>query len=270
MHVLQQNFFKKEDTLMIDIHCHILPGIDDGASTLDDSLEMARQAADQGITKIVATPHHRNGSFDNARTSILQEVSLLNKELEREGIDLTILPGQETRIYGELVDEVNGEELLTINDKGTYILIEFPSSHLPRYANKLLFDLQLQGLVPVIVHPERNREISENPDKLYQLIKEGALSQLTASSVTGRMGKKIKRFSLDLLSHDQAHFIASDAHNTTSRPFDLRSAYETVEQELGVSTRYMLQENAEDIIEGKVIVKEMPERIQRKKILGIF
>ena len=254
---------------MIDIHCHILPGIDDGAKDLNDSFEMARQAQSQGITRIVASPHHKNGSFDNNFQDILTGVNLLNKELTREGIDIEILPGQEVRIYGEMEEDLD-VDLLTVNNSGVYMLIEFPSSHLPRYANKLLFDLQLKGIVPIIVHPERNREIMEDPSKLYRLIKEGSLSQVTASSVTGRMGKKIKKFSLDLLSHNLAHFIASDSHNTTTRPFDLREAYETVEKELGTSMRYQVQENPEEMVQGRMISKDIPERIKKKKLLGLF
>ncbi|WP_377887491.1 tyrosine-protein phosphatase [Alkalihalobacillus sp. R86527] len=255
---------------MIDIHSHILPGIDDGAKTIEDSLAMARQASDQGITKIVASPHHRNGAFENERLSILKEVDLLNTTLQQEGIDIEILPGQENRIYGELIEDIHGEELLTVNETGIYMLIEFPSSHLPRYANKLLFDLQVNGFIPIIVHPERNREIMENPDRLYKLIKEGALSQLTGSSVTGKMGKKIQKFSMDLIYHNLAHFVASDAHNVTNRPFDLRTAMEAVEREFDMSTRYMLQENAVEMIEGKMVTKELPEEIKRKKFLGLF
>ncbi|MCA0170381.1 tyrosine-protein phosphatase [Bacillus sp. RAR_GA_16] len=255
---------------MIDIHSHILPGIDDGAKTLEDSLAMARQAYEQGITKIVASPHNKNGTFDNEYSTIVMGVKDLNEELQRTGIDVQVLPGQENRIYGELVDDLEGDELLTVNNNGVYMLIEFPSSHLPRYANKLLFDLQVKGIVPIIVHPERNREIMENPDKLYNLVKEGALSQLTGTSVSGKMGKKIQKFSLDLIKHDLTHFIASDAHNTTNRPFDLGEAFETVEKEFGSSYRYALQENAVDMIEGKVIAKEIPEPIRKKKILGLF
>ncbi|WP_301550541.1 tyrosine-protein phosphatase [Guptibacillus hwajinpoensis] len=255
---------------MIDIHSHILPGIDDGAKSVEDSLAMARQAAEQGITKIVATPHNKNGTYDNGRGVILNEVQLLNESLQQEGIDLEILPGQENRIYGELVDDLQGDELLTVNQKGLYMLIEFPSSHLPRYANKLLFDLQVKGIIPIIVHPERNREIMENPERLYKLIKEGALSQLTGKSVTGEMGKKIQKFSFDLIQYNLAHFIASDAHNTINRPFDLRDAMETVGKEFGNSTRYMLQENAEDMIVGRMVAKELPEKIKKKKILGLF
>ncbi|WP_165998487.1 CpsB/CapC family capsule biosynthesis tyrosine phosphatase [Bacillus sp. Cs-700] len=255
---------------MIDIHSHILPGIDDGAKNLEDSLAMARQAFNQGITKVVATPHNKNGTFDNGRESILEEVKLLNKELQLEGIDLEILPGQENRIYGELVEELEGSDLLTVNENGVYMLIEFPSSHLPRYANKLMFDLQVKGIVPIIVHPERNREIMENPERLYNLVKEGALSQLTGTSVTGKMGKKIQKFSLDLIQHNLSHFIASDAHNTISRPFDLLDAFETIEKEFGISTRYMLQENAEDMIKGRMVAKEVPQQVRKKKILGLF
>ncbi|WP_371017778.1 tyrosine-protein phosphatase [Pseudalkalibacillus sp. JSM 102089] len=255
---------------MIDIHSHILPGIDDGAKNIDDSLAMARQAFNQGITKVVASPHNKNGTFDNTKPSIIQDVAILNKELQREGIDLEILPGQENRIYGELVEELEGSDLLTVNDKGVYMLIEFPSSHLPRYANKLLFDLQVKGIVPIIVHPERNREIIENPERLYNLVKEGALTQLTGTSVTGKMGKKIQKFSFDLIQHNLSHFVASDAHNIDSRPFDLLEAFETVEKEFGISTRYMLQENAEDMVVGRMVAKEVPQQIRKKKILGLF
>ncbi len=255
---------------MIDIHCHILPGIDDGASTVEESIEMARQAVSEGITKVVATPHHRNGSFDNERKVILQEVMILNKELSREGIELEVIPGQEVRIYGEMNEDYEEKQLLTVNDAGTYLLIEFPTSHLPAYANKLLFDLQMKGIVPVIVHPERNQEILENPKRLYQLVKEGSLSQVTASAVSGEMGKKMKKFSLELISHNLSHFIASDAHNTAARPFEIRKAFDTVEEKLGMSVRYMLQENAELMVNGKMVQKEMPQRIQRKKRLGIF
>ncbi|TKD70723.1 tyrosine-protein phosphatase [Pseudalkalibacillus hwajinpoensis] len=255
---------------MIDIHSHILPGIDDGASTIEESIEMAKQAVSEGITKVVATPHHRNGSFDNEKKVILQEVAILNKEFEREKIDLKVIPGQEIRIYGDMIDDYGRGKLLSINETGTYLLIEFPQSHVPAYANKLLFDLQISGLIPIIVHPERNQEFIENPKRLYQIVKEGSLCQLTASAVTGQMGKKVKQFSHEIITHNLAHFIASDSHNVKTRPCDLRKALDTVENKFGLSMRYMMQENAEFLIEGKVVQKEPPQRIHKKKRLGIF
>ena len=255
---------------MIDIHCHILPGIDDGLPTIEESIEMARVAVSEGITKVIATPHHHNGHFDNERTAILQEVMSLNKELSREGINLDVLPGQEIRVCGDMVEDYERSQLLSVNDEGTYLFVEFPQDHVPAYTNKLLFDLQMKGLVPIIVHPERNQEMIENPKILYELVKEGALSQITASAVLGEKGKKMKRFTHELISNHLTHFIASDAHNTTSRPFDIRRALDIVEAKFGMSARYRLQENAELMVNGKMVDKERPQRIQKKKRLGIF
>jgi protein-tyrosine phosphatase len=255
---------------MIDIHCHLLPGVDDGAKDIDIALEMARKAVSEGITTIFATPHHKNGPFENTKSSILLEVEKLNKLVNAANIPLTVLPGQETRIFGEMVDAYQSEELLSLNDEHKYILVEFPSNHVPRYTNRLFFDMQQQGLTPIIVHPERNAEIIENSEILYKLIKDGALVQVTAASVTGHFGKKIQKFSLDLINHNLTHFLASDAHNTTNRTFLLRDAYEYVEQECGSFYRYYLQENPELLVKNQFIFAEPPEQIKRKKFLGIF
>lgn len=255
---------------MIDIHCHILPGVDDGAKDRELALEMARKAVSEGITTIYATPHHRNGSFENTKSSILLEVAELNVSLEAAKVPLNILPGQESRIFGEMVEAYTDDELLSLNDERKYILVEFPSNHVPRYTNKLFFDLQQQGVTPIVVHPERNAEIIENSEILYKLVKGGALTQVTAASVTGHFGKKIQKFSLDLINHNLTHFLASDAHNTTNRTFLLREAYEFVEKECGSFYRYYLQENPELLVKNQYVSVEPPERIKRKKFLGIF
>ena len=255
---------------LIDIHCHILPSLDDGASHLTESLEMARQAEKQGITKIIATPHHLNGNYENDKTTILNKVNELNEHLTKEGINLTILPGQECRIIGELVTEYNNGSILTANNNGKYILVELPSNSVPLYTEKLLFDLQLNGLVPVIVHPERNAELIANPDKLYQLVKKGACTQITASSLVSKFGKNIKKFTHDLIEANLTHFIASDAHNIKTRSFYLAEAYEEIEAKYGNGMKYMFMENAELLVEGETIYKEVPERVKKKKLFGIF
>lgn len=255
---------------MIDIHCHILPGIDDGATTIDDALEMARYAVEQGITTIVATPHHRNGRYETPKSTILERVDRLNQQLKSAQIPLTILPGQESRIFGEMIESYNNDELLSLNDHQQYILVEFSNSHIPKYAKQLLFDLQQRGLVPVIVHPERNPIIMKNPDLLYEMVKAGALTQVTAASVVGKFGKNIQKFTLQLIEHHLAHFVASDAHNITNRSFHLRDAYEFIESEFGSGMRYYFQENAELVAEGSFVAAEPPEAVKRKKFLGIF
>ncbi|RHW32119.1 tyrosine protein phosphatase [Neobacillus notoginsengisoli] len=254
---------------MVDIHCHILPGADDGAKNLQDSIMMAKVAMEQGITKVIATPHHLN-SFDiNPKETIIEKVHLLNRKLKEEKVDLEILPGQEVRIYGELLDGVAEGEIQTLAGSD-YLLIELPASHVPRYTEKLFFDLQLKGYIPVIAHPERNQEIIERPEVLYQLIKKGALSQITAASAAGEFGKKIQKFSIQLLESNLTHFLASDAHNVTNRGFKMEKAYNTIHSAFGSDMVFLLKENAELLIEGKHAHREIPARIKKKKFLGLF
>ncbi|MEH7308186.1 tyrosine-protein phosphatase [Neobacillus drentensis] len=254
---------------MIDLHCHILPGIDDGARDLSESVKMAKKAVEQGIHTIVATPHHLNNRYENPKKSIIDRVRELNKALREEKIDLNVLPGQETRIYGELVEGFENGEILPI-DQTQYVLVEFSSTHVPRYTEKLFYDLQMKGLVPVIVHPERNQEIIENPEVLYKLVDKGTLTQVTAASICGDFGKKIKSFSLKLVEANLTHFIASDAHNTSNRTFKMREAFDIVQAKYGNDMVYLFQENAEIVIEGGHVFKEVPERIKKKRFFNIF
>jgi protein-tyrosine phosphatase len=247
-----------------------MPEVDDGAKDLQESVEMAKMAVAEGITHIVATPHHNNGQYSNSKQQIVAKVRELQDVLQKENIPLTILPGQEPRINGDILHDYENGNLLTINDFGKYVLIELPSNHVPRYTEQILFDLQMKELTPIIVHPERNQEIIENPEILYQLVKKGACTQITASSITGHFGKKIKKFAFDVIEANLTHFIASDAHNVTTRPFRMQEAYEMIEKEFGVSTVYYFRENAELVIHGQTIFREIPHRIKKKKFLGLF
>lgn len=255
---------------MIDIHCHILPGIDDGAQTIEDSIAMAKQAVREGITTIIATPHHRNGKYENSSEKVIEQTNLLNERLKQDKINLHILPGQEPRIYGEILQAYKDNDIITLNQTSKYLFLELPSNHVPRYTEQLIYDLQLVGLTPIIVHPERNGEITENSDILYQLVKKGALTQVTAASITGGFGNKIRKFTLQLIEANLTHFVASDAHNITTRSFRLREAYEEIEKKYGTDLVYLFTENAELLVNGQTVFKEVPERVKRKKFLGIF
>src|SRR5699024_206620 len=204
--------------VMIDIHTHILPGVDDGAQTEDDSIEMAKAAVEEGIHTIIATPHHKNGSYDNVRENILTYTKILNELFQSEGIPLTLLAGQETRINGDMVEDLENGDILPINDT-KYVFVEFSSTQVPRYAKQLLFDIQVAGYTPIIVHPERNQELMERPNRLYEFVRKGALTQITAGSLVGKFGKNIQKFTHQLIEANLTHFIASDAHNTTTRSF---------------------------------------------------
>ncbi|GAB1796142.1 tyrosine-protein phosphatase [Priestia megaterium] len=255
---------------MIDLHCHILHGIDDGAKTIEDSLQMAKQAVSEGIHTIVATPHHQNGQYINEKNEIIQRVERLNTHLHQENIPLTILPGQESRIYGEIIKDYQDDKILTLNQTDKYLFLELPSSQVPKFTEKLVYDIQSEGLTPIIVHPERNSRLIEDPDILYSLVNKGVLTQVTASSLTGRFGKKIKKFSMDLIQANLTHMIASDAHNLSGRNFYMQEASELISSEYGIDTLYMFHENAEAVIKGYVCFQDTPQQVKKKKFLGIF
>lgn len=254
---------------MIDIHSHILPGIDDGAQTEADSIAMAKQAVEQGIHTVIATPHHKNGRYENIRDNIVKYTHILNELLKQKEIPLTLLPGQETRINGEMIEDLTNGNLLPLNDS-IYLFVELPSASVPRYTSQMLYDIQMAGYIPIIVHPERNRELIDNPNLLYELVSKGALTQVTAGSLTGRFGKKIETFSHELIEANLTHFVASDAHNTASRKFNLQAALEIIQSNYGVDTYFMFHENSQLLIDGMNVNKMEPYRIKKKRFFGLF
>ena len=249
---------------MIDIHTHILWGADDGAKTQRDSLAMAKQAVNQGIRTIEATPHHMNGTYLNVRSDIKSKVSELNNLLEMQQIPLEVLPGQEIRIYSDLLADYKRGQIIAVNDTTNFLLIELPTTHIPAFLEKMMFEIQLQGLIPVIVHPERNHVFLENPKKLYELVKQGILTQVTAASLTGDFGRKIKKFSFDIINANLAHFIASDAHNVSSRCFKMFEAYRLVEDKVGMDYEEFFLQNAERLVQNKSISQDTPYMLQKR------
>lgn len=255
---------------MIDLHCHILPGIDDGAKTMNDSLDMARRAVSQGITHILATPHYKNGRWDNEKEDILEYVDTLQKELDHRDIPLKLFPGQEVRIVGELIEDITANKIQFIDEDNQYLLLEFPTASVPHFTDQLFFELQKKSITPIIVHPERNHAILNNPNELLHLIEKGALAQLTAGSYVGSFGKNIQKLSHQLIQSDLVHFIASDAHNIHSRDFYMKDAYEKLEKEFGRQKVNEFKQLTKDLINGEMIVANPPKRIQKTKFLGIF
>ena len=250
---------------MIDLHCHILHGIDDGPKTMDESLDMARLAVSEGITHILATPHYKNGLWDNEKTDIVRLVSQLQEKLNTENIPLTIFPGQEVRINGELISQIEQNNIQFIDEQEQYVLIEFPTMSIPHYSERLFYELSNKGITPVIVHPERNRAIFKNPQLLKQFIQKGALSQLTAGSYVGGFGKDIQKFSTQLIEANLVHFLASDAHNTTQRPFLLNQAVEKLTKEFGQAKTTEFDQVTRDLLNGDVIVTPDPLSVKKKK-----
>lgn len=250
---------------MIDIHCHILPGLDDGASSLTQSVEMARTAVEEGITTIIATPHHANPYFDTTLEQMLAGVESVNAALQAEKIPLTVRPGQEIRLFGELIDHLALGKSVPLTGEGRYVLVEFPTSSVPVYSERLFYDLAVQGYTPVIAHPERNSVFLDKPHKLFEFVRNGAVTQITTSSVTGHFGKTIQAFTNQLMEANLAHILASDAHNLQARKFRIKAASDLIEEEHGTDLLYQFQENAELLVRNQNLIIHPPETIQKKK-----
>lgn len=255
---------------MIDLHSHILYGIDDGAKTMEDSVDMARKAISEGITHLLATPHYKNGHWDNEKKDILPLVAELQEELDARNIPLTVFPGQEVRINGELLDDIKDDRLQFIDEENQYILIEFPTPSIPVYTEKMFYELQLLGVTPVIVHPERNRAVLEDPDVLLPFIEKGALAQVTAASYAGKLGKQTQKVSEQLIEANLVHIIASDAHNTSSRSFHMKAAFEKLQKDFGIAKVEEFHQTAKNLVNGEIIVTPTPTKVKRRKMFGLF
>lgn len=248
---------------IVDLHCHILPGIDDGSPDLEHSISLAQAAIEDGVTHILATPHHFDTNYINHKHDVITLAESFQKELDERGIAIKIFPGQEVHITGKLLN--NYEDLLGIDARKKYMLLEFPHSNVPAYAKRMIFELQKLGTTPVIVHPERNKEIQEDPNILYEFIQQGALSQLTATSYLGGFGEKVAEISKKMVKHKLIQVVASDAHVLQGRNFVLSEALNKIGQDFDEDYAYELEENAENLLNGKKVVSHGYSMIQKKK-----
>ncbi len=237
---------------MIDIHTHILPGLDDGAPDLETAVQMALIAAEDGITQMIATPHVISDVYPNSREQIIMAVGQLSQELKQRQIPLEILPGAEYRLEVDLASRLQSGEVITLNDGSPYLLIELPATVLPPDYERVIYDLQLQGVTPIIAHPERNRAIMQQPQIFQALTGRGIMAQLTASSLTGGFGKEVRRASLQLLKQGSIQVIASDTHHSDGvRCPRLSAACTEITKQAGKDlTRCLVEENPRRIMNG--------------------
>ena len=208
---------------MIDIHCHMLPGIDDGPEALDESIEMARLAVANGITEAVVTPHIHAGRYENTRESVGKATRQLQQCLQANGIVLRLRGAAEIRIGPELMTMVEAQQVPWLGSLDGYqlVLLEFPHSHIPPGSDKLVKWCLARKIRPVIAHPERNKDVIRNLEKITPFVKLGCLLQVTAGAVAGGFGPQARKRARQLLKRGWVSFLASDAHNTDYRIPDL-------------------------------------------------
>lgn len=264
---------------MIDIHNHLLIGVDDGPQNEEEALALMKQAIDNGITDIIVTPHQYSGDFINPKSKILEKMEEIKGLIDEHDFDLNVHPGQEIRINGELVQELGSGINIPLNDT-QYVLVEFSFTELANYTEKLFFDLQMKGYTPLIAHPERCRPLMKEPGRLYDFIEKGAIAQVTATSVAGTLGEGLQKKSLKLIEHNLVHVVASDAHHAERRPFMLKEAYQIIEDNLGKDYVERLKYNSEAILHNKDVKLKPPKKWtteeagrkkrKKKKFLGLF
>lgn len=218
---------------MIDLHSHIIPGIDDGACSWEEAVTMCRMAWEDGTKVLAATPHALNGVYHTEGSVVSGHITLLKEKLEAEGIGLDIVQGAEVYSIPELPLILCEEPMLTLASHGRYFLLEFPHTAIPPNADRLIFELQIRHFIPIIVHPERNLYFQQDPDSLERFLGQGAYCQVTAMSFTGGFGERPRQCAYDLLKRDMVHAVASDAHNMRGRPPVLSGARKAVREYAG-------------------------------------
>ncbi|HEV2645645.1 MAG TPA: CpsB/CapC family capsule biosynthesis tyrosine phosphatase [Acidobacteriaceae bacterium] len=224
---------------MVDIHHHLLFGLDDGAKSLETSVAMAKLAAADGITHIVCTPH-ANGQYDFSPQANAAKTEELRAILASEHIALTLGSGCDFHVSFDNIQQAKTDPARFSINGLNYLLVEVPDYGLPPGLTETFYELQLAGLTPILTHPERNPTLQSDPSRLKDWLRGGVLIQVTADSLTGHKGKPAQRMAHDLLENRWVHFLATDAHNTTSRPPRMREAHDLVANKYGASYAHAL------------------------------
>lgn len=244
-----------EQTLdFVDIHCHLLPGVDDGPGGWEETLAMAELAAADCVSTIVATPHQLGIYGANHGDEIRARSGRLQSLLDERGIPLRVLPGADVRIEPGLIAKIHSGEVVTLADQGRHVLLELPHEvYLP--LDRLLADVQAAGLTGILSHPERNAGIVARPSVVQSLVDQGCLIQITAAALTGGFGTRVRHVAESLVKQGLVHFVATDAHGPRSRPPVLSQAFRRV---AGIAGRdaavEMFCRNPAAVVSGQEIV----------------
>ncbi len=255
---------------MVDMHSHILWDIDDGAESLEQSLSMAAIAVEQGIDTTVVTPHCIDEeNLESFARKVLEKCQKLQQAIDQRDIPLNIVPGTEVYMDPSIL-EMPGLDKLTIGNTN-YILVEMPMGEVPRYAEDFLYHLQLKGYTPIIAHPERNRQIIEEPNILARFIDMGSLTQINTGSISGFFGSIVQQTAEILLTHNMGHLLGTDAHSDRRRGPYMKQAVELLYEWLGQSRAdNIIHKNPKTILEVDVLAVDPPTKYRPRKRLFNF
>jgi len=256
-------------TNFVDIHCHLLPMIDDGAKSLEESLAMAEIAVGDGIETTVVTPHQLGSYNHNQGEAIRRRTEQLQLHLQANGIPLTVLPGADVRIEEGMIGKITRGEVLTLADRGRHVLLELPHEmYFP--LEPVLDALTDAGLAGILSHPERNQGLLKQPAFVESLVDYGCLMQVTAGSLMGTFGRASQEMAEWMLREDLVHFLATDAHGPQSRRPLMRRAYEHAARMIGEDAAIaMCCTNPGAVVAGRQVTI-LPRKPKRSVLSGWF
>lgn len=262
---------------IIDIHSHILPGIDDGARDIEESLEILTALVEQGVREIIATPHVISGVYNNTREIIDQKITKLNAALRESALPIIVYPGAEVYCEPNALEKVHKEKLSLAGSR--YVLVESDMQRFPVNIEELLYEFQVEGYFPILAHAERYNEFRGNFNLLIDLANKGIYVQMNAGSLLGDYGSEIEKLAHKILNMGCVHAIASDVHGLRKRPILLKEVYnflsENYTEELA---KLLLEKNPTNIIKNKELESmvegyfepEMPKKSLGDKIRNLW
>ncbi len=250
---------------MIDIHTHIIPNIDDGAKTVEETYAMLEKAQKMGFTDIIATSHYMENQYEVEQVKRQAVVEALNRVTLEKGLDIKIHNGSEIYVNPNLVTLIKEKKASTLSGS-RYVLFELPMNSKVNYLEQLIFEIQANGLVPIIAHPERYQYVQENPNFVVNLITKGVLFQANFASIGGYYGKRAKKTLIRLLKANAIHFLAVDAHN--------HEKYDIIQEQIQKLKKIISKEQLEQlttvnpnhILKNLKLQTEQPKRIKK----GLF
>lgn len=251
---------------MIDIHSHIIPGIDDGSKSMEMTLEMLKNAEKEGIKEIVATPHYLLEYGEATIEEVKNYVNEINVILENEKINVKVYSGQEIYFTEKIIEDYIEGNIGTINDS-RYMLIELPMQRFDKNTFEYFYELQVRDIVPIIAHPERYKFFIENPSVINNFINEGYLFQVNAGSIEGKFGENVKKTANIFLENNIYNFIGSDAHNNSSRNTGLQNGISSIKQKINIDT---FEISSEKLLINEKIEFHGQKVKQKKSIFSFF
>lgn len=252
--------------MMIDMHSHILPGLDDGAADWDEALAMARVAVEDGIEQMVCTPHWVLGKYENDQQTVLQRLAEFEERLAAQKIPLKVHPGMELRIDTSIPDRLKDGRLRTLNNGSGYVLLELPDEAIPDNIHDFFWNLQISGYRPVLSHVERNPYFLENPSRLSRWVENGILMQITAASLLEGFAEEIREFAFFLVEHRLVHMLVTDTHSLRMRKPQLSGARRVIENLAGSEmAARMVFDTPQRILKGEHVPVIDPLPLQEKR-----